>query len=1057
VTPRTIHIGASFAIVLVAYSAYALLAVPWIEPRLTKPIDKGVVIDTTVITRNDLEVLFPPDSWQIKKAKVINSGKSMLLWETYKNHQDGWVDLTPLTVIFMPKEDENGDFKEQLRHAVVMDVPDGANLRFDRPFDINKGGIGRLIEGRLRGPVKIHSQGKKPDHSDDLLVETHDVDLTEQRITTASDVDFRLGRSFGRGRQMEITLLPRTGPRNGNQEGPNVGGIEQFQLEHVEHLHLEMASPAPSTGAGIPAKAGTPAPAAPADRPMLGMLSSRAAPVEITCRGPFRFHVVDQVATFRDQVDVLRIQPNGPSDHLSCELLSIFFTRPAPRPGAPAKQSAPGFDLEPARIEAVGTPATITAPMDQLQGRAERLQYNLKDGQICLEDTQEVVLKKEHDEIHTPNLCCTPGPPEHPRQFKMLAAGPGWLRGAMADRPDQQLEAHWHEKLEVRPQDQNQVISLLGGAALNFQGMGRLDAKDIHFWLHESPPPASGYPAAGHSALQPDRLLAEKNVVGDSPQFSTKVERLEVWFSHLAPFPARPQAAAGTMYPWSAAGSTGPYVPSTLNGPVLAQAPTGTSTPAESPLMPFATSNPAAAGGRHPEGTRHLEIIGRLLQARVLLRDRGPTVLRGEGKPSAEQQGELTEVTVVDNVRLRETQTASPSDKPLLVTGQWLHATEANSPQAKVTVKGEPAHMEGRGMSLTGPNIFIDRGGNVLKMEGPGAMEQFLDHDLENHPLKEGSTLKINWQKNMHFDGRKASFQDSVNVVSDAKLLQTGSLDVYFQQAVSFSDLKPQQPKVERIVCGGGVFIENRAITDGQPVSYDRMQLQSLDLNNISGEFHGAGPGWLVSVSRGGKQGFPLPGGPLAGMGPPRTAFGPQATQTTDPNQLACFQLRFLRSISGNSIQKDVVFHGQVRAGHAPVPLWTSTLDLESDDPGRMGPEAFVLDCDTMQVAQMSPVSGGRSGSMEVAALDNVIVQAAYYNSRSARATYAQAKDLVILEGDGRSDAELFKQEVPGGPVSRFAAQKLEYYIKTGQVKTEGVRAYDGILPQGGQGKPRGK
>ncbi len=72
----------------------------------------------------------------------------------------------------------------------------------------------------------------------------------------------------------------------------------------------------------------------------------------------------------------------------------------------------------------------------------------------------------------------------------MLAKGPGWLRGEMADRPGQQLEARWREKLEARPQDQNQVISLLGGARLNFQAMGpmgQLDARDIHFWLHESP------------------------------------------------------------------------------------------------------------------------------------------------------------------------------------------------------------------------------------------------------------------------------------------------------------------------------------------------------------------------------------------------------------------------------------------------------------------------------------------------------------------------------------------------------------------------------------------
>ncbi len=50
-----------------------------------------------------------------------------------------------------------------------------------------------------------------------------------------------------------------------------------------------------------------------------------------------------------------------------------------------------------------------------------------------------------------------------------------------------------------------------------------------------------------------------------------------------------------------------------------------------------------------------MDISGRLLQACVLLRD--------------QQNGDLTEVTVVDNVKLQETQTALPGDLPLLVTG----------------------------------------------------------------------------------------------------------------------------------------------------------------------------------------------------------------------------------------------------------------------------------------------------------------------------------------------------------------------------------------------------
>ncbi len=853
------------------------VAVPWIEPPPLPPKDTtgSSVAGSSIPQRNELEVLFPPGSWELHDAKIINNnGQGMLLWRAYKNHGNGWVDLTPLTIIFMPDETVT-DMVERLRHAVVLEVPEGANLRFDRPLDLNKGGggIGRLIEGRLHGPVRIRSQGKQPDHRDDLLVLTHDVDLSEQRIHTASDVDFQWGRNSGRGREMEIKLLPRLGAPVANQEGPNIGGIEQIQFEHVERLHMDMGSGSAATAQQGGAPASGPQPAA---SPGLGTLSAHAAPVEITCRGPFRFNLIEQKATFRDQVDVQRIQPNGPSDHMGCDLLSIYFTRPAQRPGAapPAKQTAPGFDLQPARIEAQGTPTTLNAPLDHLQARAERLQCKLTNGQIgeiYLQDTQEATVHKDANEIHTPSLRYTPGPPDHTGQFQLLAAGPGWLRGEMADRPGQQLEARWGEKLEARPQDQNQVISLIGGATLKFHAMGQLDAREIHFWLHELPAegPQSnsgrgttqGAVPGGEGGFQPDRLLAEGNVIGTSPQFSTRVERLETWFTT-----APPVTSAASTAGVAAAGSPQPYVPSTLASttPSRPGAVPASPRPGVPGAPPLGAQDPAAAGGRQA----HIEIRGRLLQARVLLRD--------------QQQGDLTEVTVTDNVKLQETQTALPGDLPLLVTGQWLHATEANSPQAKVTVKGEPAHMEGRGMSLTGPNIHIDRGANVLAMEGPGRMEKVLDRDLENRPLNPAKTVRIDWQQGMLFDGRKAHFQDSVNVISDSQLLQTAWLDVQFQQPISFSDARQQQPPpaVEKLVCGDGVFIESRTVEAGQQVSYERMRLKDLDLNNITGDFHGNGPGWLVSVRRGGGQGFTMPGGPLAG--PPRSAatrpvaFGPQ-------------------------------------------------------------------------------------------------------------------------------------------------------------------------------------
>ena len=207
----------------------------------------------------------------------------------------------------------------------------------------------------------------------------------------------------------------------------------------------------------------------------------------------------------------------------------------------------------------------------------------------------------------------------------------------------------------------------------------------------------------------------------------------------------------------------------------------------------------------------------------------------------------------------------------------------------------------------------------------------------------------------MAFDGRRAHFQDSVNVIGNSQLLQTGWLDVYFQKPISFSDARQQQPQsqqVERLVCGNGVFVENRSIEAGRQVSYDRMLLKNLDLNNITGDFHGDGPGWLVSVRHGGSQGFAMPGRAARWTWPPGDSppdrFWSAATGPSDPNQLTCTHLRFMKSLTGNKIRKDFMFHGQVCVAYAPAQSWTTTLD--SDDPKGLGPNAVVLHCDNLQV-----------------------------------------------------------------------------------------------------------
>jgi len=61
-----------------------------------------------------------------------------------------------------------------------------------------------------------------------------------------------------------------------------------------------------------------------------------------------------------------------------------------------------------------------------------------------------------------------------------------------------------------------------------------------------------------------------------------------------------------------------------------------------------------------------------------------------------------------------------PDGKPLEIYGEHLEMIEVSSPQTVFALTGNPAYVAGRGLSLSGFQIFLDRGRNLLSTSGPG-------------------------------------------------------------------------------------------------------------------------------------------------------------------------------------------------------------------------------------------------------------------------------------------------------------------------------------------------
>lgn len=990
---RFFRIGASLAAVLTAYMIYSVTVVPLVEPVAEGPKAPEIrATETTVLppiaTRYEqlLRPLLPAGHWVFENPKVLESDQTKLLVKEYRNLPDGRVELKPCAVLFFPSEREAKPGRPAPQ-IIIMEAPDGAILQFDEAFDLRRAKIGKLIGGQLVGPITIHSPPDRVGTADELKIVTRDVELIEDRVFTPHRVDFKFGPNYGSGREMTIQLAKADSATGKKNHGAQFSGIETFTLASEVKMHVQLGGngllPGNKEDQAKPQKT----------RKTVG---APDPPVEVTCKGAFRFDVALQSATFNDQVNVLRLNPIGQSDQLNCELLSIFFARrDGPNSQATAKSNAePASALEARRIEARGEPVIVRSPSTDAAARCQRLEYDIPSGAITLESTSEVQLHQGANEIRSRRLDYEPG--EAGKLGRLLAVGPGTVVGAMADDPAQKYQAQWTRELRVRPHEQNQVVSLVGDAQVRYTDMGSLAADEIHLWLRESPKGAVGPPKvqpvglarqAPRMALEPDRMMATGKVVIDAPQMSGATQRLEVWFE-------RGPADA------SAAGDGN-------------------------------RDNQFAARPAPP--TQRFDVAGGLVRVKLSMRG---------------TRTNLADVSVEGNAHFAETKTPQPGEKPLLVKGEHLHVAEADSNNATVEVVGQPALIEARGMSLTGGKVQMERRTNRLWIDGAGRTTLPVNRDLNGQAMSQTQTLEVTWEGGMNFDGRTIAFSRKVVARGEHQRVETELLQVTLQQPINFSNMQtgPGQPRqrgqaeVEQITCSGGIYLESREFDARGQSAQNQMQAVDLAINQITGAIEAHGPGIVTSVRRGAVTNM-LARGNVAGETATQQAVLDQ--QDKSNSRLTYLNVQFEKGITGNLHKRELIFTDQVKTTYGPVATWDQQVSV--DDPDGLGPTGVILNCDQLTVREMSVsrIAGGERGPMELEALSNTLVEGSTFTARAHRLTYAEEKDLLVLEGDGRTDAQLFRQPRPGAATTKAAARKIMYWRNTNRVEVDDARYFD--------------
>jgi hypothetical protein len=1022
---RTLRV---FLIVLAAAGFHRLTVVPLVEPRVhdaEEALELSPEQAAAIRARADRRLaalgdIFPAGSWEREDPIMLESRQMRLLFKQYQALPDGRVNLVPCTLVVLPDRNRVADNGSEGR-TLVLRVPQGAVLEFDEPLDLRQGRLARLIGGSLRGQVTIRGTPSAPGADDDIEIVTRDVELEEFEVRTAEMVQFRYGRSTGSGRALLARLLPRAG---GSDQGPSIGGIDSIRLDRDVRMRLEGMQGGLLPGQKPPAPGTEPGSAA------------DAAPVLVSCRGGLCLNVSANVITCEDQVEVVRTVPGGSTDQLACELLAIVLGRQEPAAGASGGRS----ELKPVEIQAKGTPVVARSSGAGLEARAARLGYEIATRRILLDGEEPVSLVARGTEMEARSIDYVPGPASAPGS--LMAVGPGWLRTKSAGAPP--VQARWQKWLRMRPDGEGHVASIAGDAEVAVETQGRLSGSEMHLWLElakaKSPnggPPAAVAVDAGSagpdlSGVRPTRMLARGMVEVEAEQLAARTDRMEVWFRNQEPAIATP--VGGAPPPQAAVGAAAVAGPQSA-GPM--------------------TSKPQ--GQKSPSA-------GRLVATAALVR--GLVSMAGN-RSELEEMSLEGQVHVVEEPReqaaagLRE----SASEAGMEIRGDQMQLTRPTRFDARAIVSGRPAEVRGRGLDLQGPLVDFDRGRNRLTVDGAGRLKVPVAAGVggfESFGFTGGmapaqaappnaivggqaaappGSLDVNWQGRMDFDGLTARFVDRVVTTSGGTTVRAGSLDVVFNRPIEFSAGQPQpaaRPDVSRIACGSGVRIESESAAQDGGKSVEQLFVRDLVIDRTTGNVTGTGPGRLASTRFGQPPGMSLPTGPQT---PGAAPAPPAPAAAAQPDELTYLGVDFQRGMRGNINRRVMEFHQRVEAIWGPVAKWGDTLDPRA--PTGLPPRVVTISSDVLGVGQAPPAPGQKRSSIEMAAGGNVLVEGESFTARSARLTWSEAKDLLVFEGDGRSDAQLFRQAKVGAATSSASAGKILYWRAINRVDVDDARFLD--------------
>jgi hypothetical protein len=303
--------------------------------------------------------------------------------------------------------------------------------------------------------------------------------------------------------------------------------------------------------------------------------------------------------------------------------------------------------------------------------------------------------------------------------------------------------------------------------------------------------------------------------------------------------------------------------------------------------------------------------------------------------------------------------------------------------------------------------------------------------DLQGNVLEASQMLDVLWQEKMEFDGEVAKFYEKVRTQLGGSEMRCESMDVTFAHRVSFSDdaAESQQTEVKLLVCRDGVDMRNNEYKDNKLVGVRTAKAFEFTINRQNGRTTSQGPGTLIDWRRGNGKRAGL--APSAGV----RANGALAAESVE---WEFTRIDFAGRMDGNIDDRIATFYDRVRVVYGPVAHSTDTIDEDS-----LPKDGGWIHCNRLQLTQ-HPDTKRQPAYIEMEATGNTELEGRTFHAMAHMATYDESKGLYVLTGDGKRNAKIWQQKIPGAEPAATESQRLEYIPAIQSLKGNGVVGIQG-------------